>query len=123
MKSLKIYIAAPYTADTMEQMEANVRDVIDASLVLYAKGHFPYVPHLTHFIDMRAKELGIEMKWEDYIRWDNAWLLECDAFLYLSGSRGADLELIEAKKAGLTIYTSIEEVPTVEIIHGDYGEN
>lgn len=112
-ESLKIYIAGPYTAETRTQRQKNVNVAIDAAFVILSKGHFPFIPHLTHFVDERAQELNVELTWEDYIRWDLVWLEKCDAFLYLAASRGADLELEEAKKLGKAIFYSIEEIPTV----------
>jgi hypothetical protein len=114
-KPLKIYIAGPYTAETTERMVINVNKAIDASFIIFSRGHFPYIPHLTHFIDQRAKEVGFKMEWADYIRWDLAWLEDCDALLYLSGSRGADLELNAAKEAGKQIFYSLDEIPHVSV--------
>jgi hypothetical protein len=111
---LKIYIAGPYTAATDEAIASNVRRAIDAALSIFAKGHFPYVPHLTHFIDQRARETGVEMAWEDYIRWDLPWISACDALLYLASSKGADLELAVAQELGKKTFHSVEEIPAVE---------
>ncbi|HEX8458366.1 MAG TPA: DUF4406 domain-containing protein [Pyrinomonadaceae bacterium] len=119
-KPLKIYIAGPYTAETAEQRLANVNVAIDAGLAVYFKGHFPYVPHLTHFVDERANDTGLTMKWEDYIRWDLPWVRACDALLYLRSSRGADLELQAAKDTGKAIFYSIEEIPVAN--HDDSVE-
>lgn len=113
LKPLKIYIAGPYTANTSEQIEINVNTAIDASFEIFSKGHYPYVPHLTHYIDLRAKELGIEMRWEDYMRWDMVWVKVCDAFLYLRSSRGADLELETAKKSNKIVFYSLDEIPSL----------
>jgi hypothetical protein len=110
---LKIYIAGPYTAATEAERVKNVNAAIDASFVLYSQGHYPYIPHLTHFIDQRAKEVGFTLEWEDYIRWDLTWLEFCDALLYLGSSRGADLELKAAQKAGKLIFYSLSEVPSL----------
>ena len=113
MKKLKIYIAGPYTAHTKDEVVANVKAAIDAGLELFARGHFPYVPHLTHYVDERANELGVALAWEDYIKWDLPWLEVCDALLYLRKSRGADLELEEAKKMGKQIFFTTKDVPRV----------
>ena len=110
-KALKIYIAGPYTADTEQQVRTNVNIAIDASFVIFSKGHFPYIPHLTHFVDQRAKETGVDLKWEDYIRWDMVWVKICDAFLYLQNSIDADLELQAAKEWGKQIFYSLDEIP------------
>lgn len=110
-RSLRIYVCGPYTADSEEQVIQNVMRAIDAGLALWKKGHYPYIPHLTHFVDLRAKELGLEIRWEDYIEWDKVWLELCDALLFLGDSRGAMMELDYAKKLGKIIYYSIEEIP------------
>lgn len=109
----KIYVAGPYTAPTIEQCEENSKKAIDASLELFKKGYIPFVPHLAHWADLRAKETGVNMSWEDYMAWDLEFLKSCDAFLYLGPSRGADIELKIAKKLGLKIYYSLEEVPDI----------
>ena len=110
--SLKIYIAAPYSAKTEEERRKNTEAVIDVALALFQKGHFPYIPHLTHWVDKWAKETKIPMEWKDYMRWHAPWLETCDAFLYLSSSKGADLELQMAKDLGKLIFYSIDEAPT-----------
>jgi Domain of unknown function (DUF4406) len=110
---LKIYIVGPYTAETTEQMEDNVNRAIDAAFAIFAKGHYPYVPHLTHYVDLRAKATGVNLQWEDYIRWDMAWVEICDALLYLSPSRGANIELQAAKDLGKKIFYSLEQISSV----------
>lgn len=122
-RPLKIYIASPYTANTEEQVRANVNAAIDASFKLFAKGHFPYVPHLTHFIDQRAREIGLNLKWEDYIRWDMVWVQTCDALLYMGSSKGADLELQAAKKWGKQIFYTVDEIaPAISDKNVAYGQ-
>ena len=111
-KPLKIYIAGPYTAPTDEQLEKNVNSAIDAAFAILDKGHFPYIPHLTHFVDKRASEKGIKLTWDDYIRWDTVWAELCDALLYLGSSKGADLELELAVRLGKKIYRSLNEIPS-----------
>jgi hypothetical protein len=103
----------PYTSNTSEKILNNVNNAIDSAFIIFSKGHFPYIPHLTHFIDMRAKEVGFNMTWEDYIRWDMVWVKLCDAILYLRSSRGADLELQAAKDLGNIIFYSVDEIPSV----------
>ena len=112
-EGLRIYIAGPYSADTLEKKRDNVTRAIDAGLALWQKGHEPYIPHLTHFVDQRAKITKTPMAWKDYIAWDKAWLETCDALLFLGSSTGADLELDFAKKMGKTIFFSVNSVPIV----------
>lgn len=108
--ALRIYIAGPYSAKTPEQTLKNVEAAMDAGIRLYSKGHFPYIPHLTHFIDIRASKIGVVLKWEDYIKWDMAWLSMCDAVLYLGSSRGADYELQAANAMGKSVFYSVDDV-------------
>ncbi len=110
MHKLKIFISGPYSAPTEGERLENTMRVIDVGLDLIKMGHIPFMPHLMHWVDERAYERGVAMTWEDYMSWDDAWLQECDAILYLGSSTGADIELRRAKEMGLEIFTSIEEV-------------
>ncbi len=105
IQPLRIYVAGPYTADSECKILDNVRSAIDASLKLYQKGHLPYVPHLTHYIDKRAQELGVQIPREDYVRrWDMPWLELCDAVLFLAESPGAIEEVQVARRMGKTVF-------------------
>ena len=117
-KGLRIYVAGPYTAESEIQISQNVMKALDVGLILWKKGHYPYIPHLTHFVDLRAREKGIPMTWKDYIEWDKAWLEFCDALLFLGNSKGANIELEYAKKIGKTIYYNIDDVPALSKIRG-----
>jgi hypothetical protein len=112
-KHLRIYIAGPYTSSNREGHEVNTERAIDAGIAVFQKGHFPYVPHLTHYVDLRAKRTGISMAWADYMSWDMPWLDMCDALLYLGKSKGADLELERARKLKKRVYFSLSEIPRV----------
>ena len=114
MKSLLIYIAGPYTASDRQEIDRNVNRAIDVGIEIFNKGHFPYVPHLTDLVDKRAKELGKELSWGDFMAWDAPWLRVCDALLFVGESRGANMELEEAKQLGKTIFYSSSEVPRLE---------
>jgi len=115
-KSMKIYIAGPYTASSDSQIQKNVNNAIDAAIAVYKKGHYPYIPHLTHWIELRSQETKQGLKWEDYIEMDHVWLEVCDAFLFLKESRGANLELEFAKKNNKKIFYNINEISTAERI-------
>jgi len=110
-KALKIYVAGPYTAANDDGHEANTHRAIDAGIRVFTKGHYPYIPHLTHYVDLRARRVGVELSWEDYIKWDMPWLKACDALLYLGKSKGADLELEMARKLKKEIFFSVSEIP------------
>lgn len=104
---LRVYVAGPYSAPTEAERLANTQRAIAAGLEIFALGHVPYIPHLTHYVDAYAQQSGFQMRWEDYITLDLAWLDLCDALLYLGPSRGADLELQYAKNEGKIIFHSI----------------
>lgn len=112
-KALRIYIAGPYTAPDPEGLEKNTHRAIDAGITVFEKGHFPYIPHLTHYVDLRAAHNQKTLTWSDYIAWDLPWLDLCDALLYLGKSKGADLELARARKLKKKIFFSISQVPKV----------
>ena len=111
MKCMKIYVAGPYTGNTIEQIEENVRKAMEAGLKIWKKGHYPYIPHLTHWPDILSRELGIDMDWSDYMRWHAPWVDACDALFLISESKGALLELDRAKAQSKQIFYSLEDIP------------
>lgn len=111
MKSLKIYVAGPYTGNTREEIDENVRCAMEAGLRIWKKGHFPYIPHLTHWPDILSRELGIDMNWSDYMRWHAPWVDACDALFLLAESKGALLEMARAEEKGKQIFRAIDEIP------------
>lgn len=114
MKSMKIYVAGPYSGKSRAEIELNVRNAIDAGLKIWKKGHFPYIPHLTHWSDLRAREIGQDMNWTDYVKWHGIWVDQCDALFLLGESKGALLEYKQAKRTNKKIFHSLDEIPTVD---------
>lgn len=111
---MKIYVAGPYSAPTERERVENTARAMDAGLALYKLGHSPYVPHLSHWLDIRARQTSVPMSWEDWMEWDEEWLKSCDALLYLASSPGADREHDQAVSLGIPIYHSIVSVPKAE---------
>lgn len=110
---LKIYIAGPYTGENEAEVEWNVRKATETGVILFLKGHFPFVPHLTHYIAKAAEGRHPPLTWDDYMARDLAWLKEADALFLIAHSPGADLELEEAKRMGLRIFYNFDKVPLV----------
>ena len=46
--------------------------------------------------------------------WDAPWLRVCDALLFIAESKGANIELEEARRLGKTIFYSISEIPRIK---------
>ena len=125
VKPLRIYVAGPYTPKSknphaaIQEAAQNVHRAITVALVLISKGHYPFVPHLTHYIHtnpMCKRDLGEEF----YYRYDNTFLEHwAEALFYMGPSKGADAELTLAKKLGLKIFRSFDEVPEVDEFEDD----
>lgn len=112
---MKIYVAGPYSADTWAKKQSNTDRAVWAGLEILMKGHNPYVPHLSHYIDEKAIDAQITIDWQTWMDIDFQWLDACDAILYLDPSKGADMELTKAKADGKIIYYSVNEIPEVNI--------
>lgn len=104
MKPQKIYIAGPYTKGDVAE---NVRTAIYQGDYVAGLGHYPFIPHLSHFWHYLLLH-----DYEFWIKQDLMWLECCDAILRLKGeSSGADAEVKRAIELGLTVYTSIFDIP------------
>jgi hypothetical protein len=114
MERQKIYVAGPYTAPTPRKVLANVQRAMDAGLYIHQLGHYPFVPHLTHYLEHYARRIhGKGLPWEAWLRMDQQWLAACDALFFLSPSPGALQELQFASAHGLVIYEHLQEIPVL----------
>jgi Domain of unknown function (DUF4406) len=99
----KIYVAGPYSKGDKEK---NVHEAIRVANALADLGFAPYVPHFTHYWDIRHNR-----PYEFWLELDNQFLPCCDAVLRIPGeSSGADKEVVLAQKVGLPIFTNIDEL-------------
>ena len=120
VKPLRIYVAGPYTPKSknphvaIQEVAQNVHKAITVALKLISKGHYPFVPHLSHYIHtnpMCKTDLGQEF----YYRYDNTFLeYWAEALFFIAPSKGANAELELAKKLGLKIFYNLDEVPEVD---------
>jgi hypothetical protein len=108
-------VAGPYSASSEQERELNTLKAIEAGLALFKLGHTPFIPHLTHYVDLHAHRTGVPMTWQDYMRLDLEWLKVCDALLFLGPSKGADMELQYALKAGIRVFRSLSEIEAVSV--------
>ena len=114
----RIYVAAPYCPKCYElhnvprEVQQNIDRAIAAGNMIHDKGHYAFVPHLTHYLHIHYSCKVDRGVW--YYDYDNTFLDHwATSFLYLAPSYGADLELDRAKLLGLKIYYNLFEIPRV----------
>ena len=108
----RIYVAGPYSADTEDGVKANVQRAAHIAAELMKKGHDAHCPHAA--TDVVAKMLADDGLWyERWMRLDMS-LIRCWATaIFYEPSPGADREEELARDLGLTVFTSLDEVPDV----------
>ena len=110
MKEVKVYIASPYTNGDREE---NVRFQMGISNRLLDLGFYPFTPLYMHF-----QHLLFPRTPEDWLKLDFVWLRQCDCIIRFFtehngiklDSPGADLEEELARKIGIPVFYSIEEM-------------
>jgi hypothetical protein len=110
MNEIKVYIASPYSNG---DIATNVKFQMEVADKLMDLGFFPFVPLYSHFQHMFNPRTHT-----DWIRIDLVWLRQCDCIIrfYTSyngkvlESTGADIEEDEAKRIGIPVFHSIEEL-------------
>jgi len=116
---MRIYIAGPYNPvnaknkhEAIQIAAKNVYRAVEAAITLIERGHYPFVPHLTHYIHIHPSCPRDYGEW--WYEYDMTFLeMWAEALLYLAPSKGADKELEKAKELGLRIFYSIDEVPDI----------
>lgn len=98
-----VYVAGPLTGG---DQDLNLRAAIHAASILRREGFIPFVPHLC-----RTWHLVEPASYEEWMRYDFAWVERCDAVVRLEGdSPGADREVELARSLGLPVLTLVEAV-------------
>jgi hypothetical protein len=101
---MSIYVSGPFTKG---DRTVNVRNAMIAGKELMAKGHFPFVPHLSFFFDLMFPH-----SWDHWMEFDLNFLDKCDALVRLPGeSKGADIEVHHAQLQDIEVFYSTKEVP------------
>jgi hypothetical protein len=115
---LKIYVAGPYTPrdcslhDAARIAQRNTNRAIEIGNALMAKGHFVFVPHLTHYLHIHESCTVSDSKW--WYDLDNSFLQEwANALFYFAPSWGADEERKWAEEHNLEVFTKLDHVPFV----------
>lgn len=108
-----IMIAGPYgfKAKNDEDRRTNLSKLNSAAVAVFQKGHIPIIG-----VNMALPmiEAAGDGSYSEIMMPISLGLCErCDAILRLEGdSSGADREVAEFEKRGLTVYRRIEEIPT-----------
>lgn len=103
-----IYVAGPYSAPIVEERENNVERAMDAGQDIIERGHWPVIPHLSHWFDLYTQQA---LTYAQYIAWGLALLRRCDALLFLGSSPGAERERSLALELGIPIFGRVGEIP------------
>lgn len=103
---IRIYVAGPYTATEVAEVESNVQKAIDAGEALAQCGYAALVPHLNRYWDLRHPH-----SYSHWMDWCLSWLAVADAVLRIPGnSPGAEREVDYAEKHNIPVFSSIESL-------------
>jgi len=107
---MKIYVAGPLSGLPPSYIH-NMRRMIKAGIEVMKKGHIPYIPCLDFLVGLLS---DTPLTLDDYMRVSTEWLKMCDGILVLGMSSGVEKELAVAKRLGLRLFTSVDEIPEVK---------
>lgn len=98
MSGKRVYVSGPYT---LGDVALNVRRATEVADILIKAGHFPYLPHLTHF--WHIQHPGPYQQWMGL---DLAWLKVSECIVRIPGeSKGADIEVAKAAEWAIPLVT------------------
>jgi ADP-ribose pyrophosphatase len=113
-----ILIAGPYrsgTDDDPQKIEANVHAMESFALPIFRKGHIPMLGEWLALPLVKlagSQKIGDEAFNEIFHPIAERLLEHCDAVLRVGGeSQGADLMVGTARKLGLQVYFSLDDIP------------
>ena len=116
-----ILIAGPYrsgTNDDPEKIAANVHLMESYALPIFRKGHIPVLGEWFALPLVRlagSRKIGDQPFNEIFHPIAERLLEKCDAVLRVGGaSEGADLMVEVARRRGLQIYFTLDEIPPVK---------
>jgi hypothetical protein len=97
-----VYVAGPISSDPL----GNTHLALRVGAELMRVGFHPFIPHLSVLWQM------VEPRpYEEWMKWDFAWIKRCDALLRLYGeSPGADREVAFAKEQGIPVFYSMADL-------------
>lgn len=116
-KPMMILIAGPYrsgTGDDRERMAANLRALEAAAWPVFERGHVPMIGEWVALPVLSSAGEDVLSPFAEQVMYPTAerLLQHCDAVLRLPGeSRGADQDVAIARRRGIPVYFSVDEVP------------
>ena len=118
---MMILIAGPYrsgTNDDPAKIAANMHAMESYAIPIFEKGHIPMLGEWLALPLVKlsgSKKIGDEAFNKIFHPIAERLLQKCDAVLRVGGaSQGADLMVETARKIGLNVYNSLEEIPSAE---------
>ena len=112
-----IYIAGKYNAPSTGEKLFNTHKAMDVGIEVYKKGHYPIIPHLTHWLEERIDYNNEPPRENNYwYGFDNLIIPKCDGILRIckeGESKGADAEVALAKRLHLHVFDSFEDIPNL----------
>lgn len=107
-----IYVAGPYRAKTREGVELNIQSARKVGSLACQKGWAALIPHTaTGGLDLVLPDAGDEF----WLAATMQMLRQCEAVVLCPGwsfSAGTLEEIEEAKRLGLPVFKSVDELPT-----------
>ncbi len=106
---IRVYVCSPIS---LGDVSANVRTACEAGYRLLKAGYAPIIPALTCYLAGDVPDpLPLDTTHDEWIAVSLAWLRQADLVLRLSGvSVGADLETAEARRLGIPVYYSVDNL-------------
>lgn len=115
---MMILIAGPYRSGTNNDpklIKKNMTNLEAMALPIFRKGHVPMIGEwvANPLIELAgSKEVGDDIFNEIQYPTAHRLLTKCDALLRIKGeSKGADQDVVIAKKLGLKIFYDLNEIP------------
>lgn len=105
-----IAVAGPYSAETAEQRQQNLKAMNKAAAAVMKRGHIPVIGVNAALPVLEWLEPEAD-KYEAIMAISLALVDKCDAILMIGESRGANRERNLIRSKGLPVYESICEVP------------
>ena len=106
-RPLLIFVSGPYRNPDSIQRKANIGAVRRVCKQLMLKGHLVIDGHWL----LETFENDDHITYDEIMRQTLGWLERCDGLYVLACSAGVEIEIEKAEALGLTVFTSLDDVP------------